>query len=195
MAKNINQFITEEADHHFCVNIPSSKTSDVVITENYVRQDPDLPPVISDVVKPRVIIPKKRWDLIAPSLRHEFNDRMRRIKKKSANWRSGLNKVSRAFGKELVVLAWAIEQTEDENVSAAIQNWLGLSPEERWWLYTQANATCGHAEKGKGKGWRKAIGIALTENPVQTQHVGPEAGATASPFRTTEELRKSLTIS
>lgn len=47
-----------------------------------------------------------------------------------------------------------------------MHNWLGLVPEERWWLYTMTNAATGHAIKGRNKGWRKAVRFALTENPV-----------------------------
>ena len=45
-------------------------------------------------------------------------------------------------------------------------NWLGLAPEERWWLYTMTNAATGHAIKDRNRGWRKAVRFALTENPV-----------------------------
>lgn len=38
--------------------------------------------------------------------------------------------------------------------------------EERWWLYTMTNASTGHAVNDRGKGWRKAVRFALTENPI-----------------------------
>ena len=39
-------------------------------------------------------------------------------------------------------------------------------PEERWWLYTQTAAATGHGINDRGRGWRKAVRYALTENPV-----------------------------
>src|SRR5260370_28220126 len=48
-----------------------------------------------------------------------------------------------------------------------LANWMGLAPEERWWLYTTVNATSGHPEHGRDRGWRKAIKIALAENPSE----------------------------
>ena len=51
-------------------------------------------------------------------------------------------------------------------IPAAVKNWLGLVPEERWWLYTMTSAATGHAIQGRNKGWRKAVRYALTENPV-----------------------------
>ena len=47
----------------------------------------------------------------------------------------------------------------------AIRNWVGLSPEERWWLFSMAASMTGTAED-VDIGWRKAIRIALTENPT-----------------------------
>jgi hypothetical protein len=54
-------------------------------------------------------------------------------------------------------------------ISTAVRNWLGLAPEERWWLYTMTNASTGHALNDRNKGWRKAIRFALTENPISNQ--------------------------
>ncbi len=52
------------------------------------------------------------------------------------------------------------------SLHVAIKNWLGLKPEERWWLFTMTNAATGHAISGRNKGWRKAVRYALTENPI-----------------------------
>jgi hypothetical protein len=77
--------------------------------------------------------------------------------------------VRRELGKELVLLAWAIEDADPGLIPAAIANWQGLEPEERWWLYTQTAAATGHGLNDRGKGWRKAVRYALTENPVTDQ--------------------------
>jgi len=53
-------------------------------------------------------------------------------------------------------------------IPTAIRNWLGLTPEERWWLFTMTNAATGHAIAGRDKGWRKAVRFALTENPLDS---------------------------
>ena len=67
----------------------------------------------------------------------------------------------------------SIEECDPFLISTAMRNWLGLVPEERWWLYTMTNASTGHAVNGKGKGWRKAGHFALNENP------GSESGQSA----------------
>ena len=71
-----------------------------------------------------------------------------------------------AWHGRLMVLAWAVEEADPGVIAQAVENWLGLKPEERWWLYTMTNAATGHALTGRGKGWRKALRYALTENPV-----------------------------
>jgi Protein of unknown function (DUF3780) len=90
---------------------------------------------------------------------------------KSGQWvvkagKGGQTPILRLFGKELVLLAWAIEEADPALIPIALKNWLGLAPEERWWLFTMTNAATGHAIAGRGKGWRKAVRYALTENPV-----------------------------
>ena len=55
---------------------------------------------------------------------------------------------------------------DESLIPNVIANWTGLEPEERWWLYTTVNATFTRTETGKDRGWRKAIRIAFSENPV-----------------------------
>ena len=47
----------------------------------------------------------------------------------------------------------------------AIRNWVGLRPEERWWLFAVTAAATGWPEHAD-VGWRKALRFALTENPL-----------------------------
>ncbi len=114
----------------------------------------------------KVLLSLDKWKRIENFCKVEFNQRMRNSGMRAAKWKTGVNRVQRLFGKELMVLAWAIEDADPNDIPQAVENWLGLKPEERWWLYTVTNAATGHPTHGKGKGWRKAIRFALTENPV-----------------------------
>ena len=116
--------------------------------------------------KIRVVLPHRKWEAIADSARAEFNRRLKQCGLKTGKWKTGQTPLSRLFGKELVLLAWAIEDADPGLIPTAIKNWLGLTPEERWWLFTMTNAATGHAISGRNKGWRKAVRYALTENPV-----------------------------
>ena len=107
------------------------------------------------------------WEQIEEEVKAEFNRRLRAMGVKTGRWlKKGQVPVDRTLGKELVLLAWAIESADPALIPTAIRNWLGLAPEERWWLYTMTNAATGHAIKDKERGWRKAVRFALTENPV-----------------------------
>jgi len=80
----------------------------------------------------------------------------------------GQTPIERLFGKELLVLVWAVEDCDPANVPVAIRNWLGLAPEERWWLYTMTNAATGNIDD-RSRGWRKALRYALCDNPIDEQ--------------------------
>ena len=171
-------FVPAESTHHFLVTIPSNRREQILISEHLTwdeseerrklnfalgREDDNL----------RVILPRRYWDDIADAVRAEFNGRLRKNGLKLGQWKVGQTPVSRLFGKELVLLAWGIEDADPALIQDAIKNWLGLLPEERWWLFTMTNAATGHATLHKGRGWRKAIRYALTENPV-SEHRSPE---------------------
>jgi hypothetical protein len=148
--------------HHFVVDIPATRTADVSITEHYgTRAGLHGNPEIAE----RCFLPRRLWAAIAESAREEFNRRLKENHLSTSRWRMGENKVERLLGKELLVLVWAIEQADLSVIPNAIRNWIGLKPEERWWLYTMTAAATGAPEHA-GIGWRKALQYALTENPV-----------------------------
>ncbi len=163
-------FDPEETEHHFAIYQKPGLKEVVIfeLTEYDEKQNFEvLRYKINAVVSPaKCLLPIGKWDLIKDDLRIEFNNRLRNIKLSAGRFKSGFNLFHKTLGKELLVLAWAIEDADPGTIDLAIKNWKGLKPEERWWLYTITNAATGHAIKGKGKGWRKALRFALTENPV-----------------------------
>lgn len=114
--------------------------------------------------KCKVELSKHKWKLIEDTLKVEFNNRLKTENISVGKWHIGQIPVQRLFGKEMVLLAWGIEDCDPSVIPTAIKNWLGLSPEERWWLFTMTNAATGNLHDERG--WRKAIRYALTENPV-----------------------------
>lgn len=169
-------FVPTESEHHFLVTISASKKNDVLISEHFTWDDSNARQELSFALgqednKMRVILPRQKWEAICDPVKAEFNQRLRQMGLKSGQWKvlagkEGQTPISRLFGKELVLLAWAIEEADPALIPIALKNWLGLAPEERWWLFTMTNAATGHAISGRGKGWRKAVRYALTENPV-----------------------------
>ncbi len=172
-------FDPSEAEGHFLAFIPESSgsTAEVHIREQLVWKPEMLAVMAMDTAiraegQLRVRLSRPHWDAIADVVRAEFNTRLRSQGKAPGKWKVGFNPMARTLGKELTVLAWAIEQADVGLCDIALSNWLGLAPEERWWLYTMTAAATGHFKEGQGLGWRKALRFALTESPAQGVPVG-----------------------
>jgi hypothetical protein len=163
-------FCPSESAHHFRVFIPAGSQRDVMLSEHFTYDDSetDKPGSLSDAHdgQLKVVLLRAKWNAIAEDARAELNRRLKAEGIRTGKWKTGANYVARLLGKELVLLAWAIEDADPATIPTAIRNWMGLRQEERWWLYTMTNAATGHAASGRNRGWRKAVRFALTENPV-----------------------------
>lgn len=167
-------FQPSASGHHFMVTIGGKSDPRVYLSEHLHYDDAEERRKVRftlghDDDKLRCILPFAKWEAIAGAVQTEFNQRLNGLKLTAGRWQKDHTIVSRLLGKELVLLAWAIEEADPRDIPAAIQNWRGLAPEERWWLFTMTNAATGHALNGKGRGWRKAVRFALTENPTSLQ--------------------------
>ncbi len=187
-------FRPEESEHHFVVTVPAGSHDDVLVAE-HLRFDPETghaPPSLGfgpTDAKLRVALPRAKWNAIADEVRVEFNRRLKKDGLPAGRWTAGSNPLARLLGKELTLLAWAVEDADPTLVPAAIRNWLGLAPEERWWLFTMTAAATGHALHGRSRGWRKAVRFALTENPVSTTAVRREVPSDTFRLMAPEERR------
>ena len=162
-------FQPQDSEHHFVVTIPGGVRRDVLIAEHLrfgENSPPPMPGAGPQDARYRAMLARRKWNAIADDVRVEFNRRLKPRGLPAGRWKRGDNPVMRLLGKELTLLAWAIEDADPALVPVAVKNWLGLAPEERWWLFTMTNAATGHALHGRNKGWRKAVRFALTENPV-----------------------------
>lgn len=114
-----------------------------------------------DILK--LTLSKERWSRLEPGITAEFNRRLRAEKKPAGRFTSGSTPVEKLMGKELMVLLWGTEHNTPAGFPTALRNWLGLQPEERWWLYTMTNASTGGPNDRRG--WRTALRYALCEQP------------------------------
>jgi hypothetical protein len=142
--------------HHFVVEIPRNNTGTVSIVENLGLQSHDQ----TQSLIARVILERPRWTAIRSEVQRAFNVRLKERNLKTSSWKVGANPVDRLLGKELCVLAWAIEGMDIDHIPIAVRNWLALRPEERWWLFGMTAITTGGVNDG-GKGWRLALRHAL----------------------------------
>jgi hypothetical protein len=170
LIKNSFGFEPAESRHHFLVDIPRSGEAPVKISEHLTWDNESGSSAVTSSAaldgQIRVILAHGKWERVADEVRAQFNQRLKKLGKKSGSWRTGPNLLRRDLGKELVLLAWAIEEADPALIPTALINWNGLAPEERWWLYTMTAAATGHGINDRGRGWRKAVRYALTENPV-----------------------------
>ncbi len=159
-------FNPTDTENHFYVLIPSGKDMDdrICVYERFqwemereqtIRQ--------KDILK--LEISRHKWRMLADTVTNEFNSRLKQDKLPVGKFVSGGVPVEKRFGKELMVLLWAIENNDPSGIPTALRNWLGLQPEERWWLYTITNASTGKINDSR-HGWRVALRYALCENPV-----------------------------
>jgi hypothetical protein len=142
--------------HHFKVLIPKSNTGKVQISEYLGLQAASSDNAVID----RVLLDRPRWTAIRSEVQRAFNARLAAHGLRSSAWKVGENAVDRLLGKELCVLAWAVEQMDTDKIPVAVRNWLALRPEERWWLFGMTAMATGGI-KDAGKGWRIALCHAL----------------------------------
>ncbi len=171
-------FVPSRSQHHFTVTLDAKSA---YISEHLHYDDAEPRRELSLALgreddKLRAVLPIFKWQSIAEPVREVFNERLKVAEMPPGRWSKSQTLLSPLLGKELTLLAWAIEDADPGLIRPAIANWKGLAPEERWWLYTMTNAATGHALQGRNKGWRKAVRFALTENPVSPEHDVPREG-------------------
>lgn len=157
-------YMPEETKHHFLIVTPRSPKEDIAVYERFDwdESEDQETGIIEENLK--VILDRHKWNQIKDTLTTFFNNRLKEKNITVGRFKIGQVPIERLLGKEMVLLMWAIEDSDPQLISTAIKNWSGLSREERWWLFTMTNAITGHADDKRG--WRKAIRYALTENPI-----------------------------
>lgn len=158
-------YIPEETKHHYLVRISRSKEQKVSVYERFTWDEEGPQETELDYNNLKVRIDRHKWDLVKDAIQNEFNKTLKSNNITVGRFKIGDTPIDRLLGKEMVLLLWAIEDSDPSLIPTAIRNWLGFSREERWWLFTMTNATTGHADDKRG--WRKAIRYAITENPIE----------------------------
>jgi len=142
--------------HYFKVIIPRANSGNVQISEYLGLQASSDEFAVID----RVLLTRQRWTVVRGEVQRTFNARLKAHDLKTSAWKVGENPVDRLLGKELCVLAWAVEDMEMDKIPVAVRNWLALRPEERWWLFGMTAMATGTVQDA-GRGWRLALRHAL----------------------------------
>lgn len=171
-------------EHGYLVQLLKGRAGKVQVREVFGRPPSDREPLWAPETVLRCEASRTAWDVVSPEARAEFNRRLKQEGKPAGRWGTEKTAVQRLFGKELLVLLWAVElpDVKPEEIAVAIRNWHGLKPEERWWLYTMTAAATGLAHQS-GLGWRGALRQALCFGTrSDTFHLGTLTGrATLEP--------------
>ena len=157
-------YIPEETKHHYLIRIPKSKESKIVIYERFEWDREDIQTTDINYENTKVILDRHKWDLVKDSIQNELNRTLKNNNITVGRFKLGDTPIERLLGKEMIVLLWAIEDSDPSLIPTAVRNWLGFSREEKWWLFTMTNAATGQADDKRG--WRKAIRYAVTEHPI-----------------------------
>ena len=157
-------YLPEETKHHFLVRIPKDKGQKVLVFERFIWDEKHLQESETDEANIKVRLDRHKWNLVKDAIQSELNRTLQENNIIVGNFKTGDTPVDRLLGKEVVLLLWAIEDSDPSLIPIAVRNWLGFSREERWWLFTMTNASTGQADDKRG--WRKAIRYAITENPI-----------------------------
>jgi len=165
-------------EHSYLVRLTKGRDAKVQVFEVFGRPPTEREPQWAPETILRCEVAREVWDVISPEARAELNRRLKTEGKPVGRWGADETAVQRLFGKELLVLLWAVElpDVKEEEIVVAIRNWLGLKPEERWWLYTMTAAATGLAHQS-GLGWRGALRQALCFGTrSDTFHLGAVTG-------------------
>ena len=155
--------------HHFVVQIPRGNTAPVLIREHLGMSSEAAREQVID----RVLLERPRWSAIRAEVQRAFNARLKEHNLATSTWKVGDTPVDRLLGKELCVLAWAIERLSPEKIGIAVRNWLALRPEERWWLFGMTAMATGGV-RDADRGWRVALRYALGD-VAQNELLQPRA--------------------
>lgn len=170
--------------HHFVIRIPAGNVEEIEIEENFgIHASSD-----EEARLLRCRLPRRAWNGIREEAKRILNERLKEKDLKPGRWNVGINKVERLLGRELCVLAWAVEAAKPEDYPAACAAWASLKPEEKWWLFRMCDAATGSAAEAD-IGWRKALRVAFTETP------GPVSSSVTKkkrPMRSTDSQEQFL---
>jgi hypothetical protein len=128
-----------------------------------------------------------RWNLVQSTVASDFNHRLQQAGLRPGRWLKQATPLAPHFGKELVLLIWAIDDQEPTVIPRMLANWRGLAPEERWWFYTTINASTRARANDRSYGWMAAIKIAFLDEP---RDIGMESLRLSDPTHVTDQLKR-----
>lgn len=139
--------------HCFRITIPAGRGGMVEIVEDFG--------VSGDAVGLRSIcrarLPRPVWRSVADEVKAYLNRRLKEKGLKGSSFKPGVDTlVDRLLGREITVLAWAIETHDAETAASCVPKWAAYRPEELWWIFAQIDRDAGEFDDPH-TGWRAGI--------------------------------------
>jgi hypothetical protein len=155
--------------HHIEVVIPEGRGGDVCFEEDW-----GVAPAAGPERLLRCTLPRFRWNAIANLAKQVLNDRLKQQGLPGSRWTPGVNRIERLLGREIIVLAWAIEAADEEDMPAISAAWAGMRPEERWWLFGRVASVAGSSENASAKP-RRGLALLLSSGPDRRPAPAPRS--------------------
>jgi hypothetical protein len=153
--------------HHVEITIPEGRGGHVLFEEDW-----GVAPAAGPDRLLRCALPRARWNRIADLAKQVLNERLKEQGLPSCRWVTGINRIERLLGREMVVLAWAIEAAAGEDLPAVTAAWAALRPEERWWLFGRVASVAGSAADALAKP-RCGLALLLSGGPDRRPEPAP----------------------
>jgi hypothetical protein len=144
------------APHRFLVRVPQGRGGTVELIEDYGAAG--VASGLGSIC--RVRVPRATWRAVADEAKAYLNRRLREKKVPASRFTPGETPVERLLGRELCVLAWAVEEMSPEEAAAAVPKWASYRPEELWWIFAQVDRDAGEFDD-QPTGWRAGIRLAF----------------------------------
>jgi hypothetical protein len=153
--------------HHVEVTLPEGRGGNVLFEEDW-----GVAPAAGPDRLLRCALPRPRWNAIADLAKQVLNERLKEQDLPSSRWVTGINRIERLLGREIVVLAWAIEAAAQEDLPAVARAWAALRPEERWWLFGRVASVAGSSTDASAKP-RRGLALLLSGGPDRRPEPAP----------------------
>ena len=165
--------------HQFLIRIPTARPDPVEIWEDFGAAG------VGTAAQRlcRVAVPRETWRQMAEGVKSHLNRRLKEKDLRGSRFATGDNRVERILGRELCVLAWAVENATPDEAAIAFTRWSSHRPEELWWLFQQIDRDGGEWDSPK-TGWRIAIRHAL----IRDGDEAPTAARRPRPKTATEKM-------
>ncbi len=96
-------------EHGYLVRLTKGREAKAQVFEVFGRPPTDREPQWAPETVLRCEVARDVWDVVSPEARAEFNRRLKADGKPTGRWGADETAVQRLFGKELLVLLWAVE--------------------------------------------------------------------------------------